>query len=136
MIKTSALSLIELLITITIIGIIAAWAIPSYQQAILAAHRSDAKSALLRLQLKQQNWRSGHNSYGSLSDLKIANSTINNYYSIALTGSLDSENFMALATPNGAQKQDYCGTFAINQFGAVVKGSFSTQYASQDCWGE
>jgi type IV pilus assembly protein PilE len=132
--KYSAFSLIELLITMAIIGIIASWAIPSYQSFILASHRSDAKVALLSLQLKQENWRSGHNSYATLNELKIATKTENNFYTLSLIGQLDGKNFMAIATPKEAQKRDPCGVFAIDRFGAVVNGE--KKYANQECWGE
>jgi type IV pilus assembly protein PilE len=132
--KYSAFSLIELLITMVIIGIIATWAVPSYQSFILSSHRSDAKSALLNLQLKQENWRSGHNSYATLEELKIPASTENNYYTLLLIGQLDSENFLANATPNDSQKNDLCGIFAIDRLGAVIGGK--NKYANQSCWGE
>ncbi len=127
----SAFSLLELMIMIAIIGIIASWAIPSYQQFILASHRSDAKSGLLKLQLEQEKWRTTHQSYATLEELQINTITENGYYRLAIEGQTDRDQFFAIASPTGSQEQDSCGTFAINQFGA-----FYENYASANCWGE
>jgi len=129
--KIKAFTLVELIITIAIIGVIAALTIPSYQQYIIASHRSDAKSALLKLQIEQETWRASHISYATLNELKIAKSTLNNHYFLTIKNKPDSEQFLAIATPVGSQQNDPCGTFALNQLGAVFEN-----YADQNCWGE
>jgi len=121
----------ELLITMAIIGIIATWAIPSYQDHIRAVNRSDAKSALLKVHLEQEKWRASHVSYATLDELKITDATANNHYLLSIKNQPDSEQFLVIATPVGSQRDDPCGTFALNQLGAVYKN-----YADQNCWGE
>ncbi len=116
---------------IAIIGIIASWAIPSYQQFILTSHRSDAKSALLKLQLEQEKWRATHANYASLSELRINTVTENGYYQLAIIEQGNNDQYIATARPKNSQKKDSCGTFAINQFGAIYE-----TYASLICWGE
>ena len=129
--KQSAFSLVELIIVMAIIGIIASWAIPSYQQFILSSHRSDAKSALLKLQLEQENWRATHSTYARLEELHINSATENDYYQLAIIEQGSNDQFLATATPKNSQKKDSCGTFAINQFGAIYEA-----YANEMCWGE
>jgi len=124
-------TLLELIITIAIIGIISTWAIPSYQDHIRAVNRSDAKSALLKVHLEQEKWRASHVSYATLNELKIADATTNNHYFLSIKNQPDSEQFLVIATPKGAQQDDPCGTFALNQLGAVFEN-----YADQNCWGE
>ncbi|MFK5893791.1 MAG: type IV pilin protein [Pseudomonadota bacterium] len=127
----SAFSLVEIMIVIAIIGIIASWAIPSYQQSILTSHRSDAKSGLLKLQLEQEKWRAAHSAYAILDELQINTITENGYYHLTIEENPDSDQFFAVARPMGSQKKDHCGSFAINQFGAVYE-----KFANARCWGE
>jgi type IV pilus assembly protein PilE len=127
--KNTAFTLLELMITITIMGVIASWAIPSYQEYIMASHRSDAKSSLLELQLEQEKWRASHVSYATLDELGMAKTTANGYYNLSIKNTPDSEQFLAIARPIGSQINDLCKVFAINQLGAMYKG-----YADKNCW--
>jgi len=129
--KYTGFTLVELIITIAIIGVIATITIPSYQQYILASHRSDAKSALLKLQIEQEKWRASHIRYATLEELEISQTTANGYYLLAIEKTPDSEQYLAIASPIASQINDSCKIFAINQLGAVYQG-----YADTNCWGE
>ena len=56
-------TLIELLITVAIVAIIAAVAIPSYNNYVLRAHRTEAKSALLSMAAAEERFYSTNNAY-------------------------------------------------------------------------
>ncbi len=56
-------TLAELLITVALMGLLAALALPTYQQQQRQARRSDAQAALLQLQIDQARWRSAHDSH-------------------------------------------------------------------------
>jgi len=66
--KNKGVTLIELLIVITILGVLAATAYPSYQQHIINAHRSDAKSALKGLALALEDHRTVNFTYSGAAD--------------------------------------------------------------------
>ncbi len=53
---TPGFSLIEMLITLAIIGILASIAYPSYRQHVIKANRTDAETKLLEILGKQQNY--------------------------------------------------------------------------------
>ncbi len=56
-------SLIELLITLAIIGILASIAYPSYQNHVLKSNRTEGQNKLLEILAKQQNFFSRNMSY-------------------------------------------------------------------------
>jgi nitrogen regulatory protein P-II 1 len=63
-------TLAELLITLCLMSVLAALALPTYQQQQRQARRSDGHAALLQLQMDQVRWRSHHDLYtDSLTDL-------------------------------------------------------------------
>jgi type IV pilus assembly protein PilE len=57
-------NLIELMVTLTIIGILASVAIPSYQRYVLNSHRdNDGKAALLNIMRAQENYFANEHTY-------------------------------------------------------------------------
>lgn len=65
--KRRGLSLIELLVVLVIAGVLAAAAMPAYQQYIVRIRRSEAQSALLTLMMQQERFHSQHNRYVAFS---------------------------------------------------------------------
>lgn len=127
-------TLIELLVVVTLIGVLAAIAIPSYQEYGRKARRADAKRALMALQLQQEKWRASNIGYAQtlgppLSFLNWTTTSVDGHYRLAITRAIATAYNMT-ATPQGKQAGDRCGTFAINQSG----NNTDTGYASADCW--
>ncbi len=84
-------TLIELMITVVIIGVLAMVAYPSFMSQIRKGRRSDAVSALSAVVQAQERWRSNNPSYGTdltsawPTGLGLSSSSPNQYYTIALS---------------------------------------------------
>src|SRR5277367_308258 len=63
--SNSGFTLIELVVTMVVVAILAAIAIPSYQNQIRHSRRTDAKSALLDLAAREQNVYATTTAYGT-----------------------------------------------------------------------
>ena len=111
-------TLIELLIVVTILGIIAAIAVPSYQSSMRKSRRADATSTLLKIQVLEERWRLTNGSYtANLSDLGLGSTTPEGYYNLTIN-SASASAFTATATATGDQANDTgCTVFTITQDG-------------------
>lgn len=66
--RSRGFTLIEIMIVVSIIGILAVVAFPSFRQILIKSDRSDARNALLELQLAQERFRTTNGSYSSTID--------------------------------------------------------------------
>lgn len=131
--STKGFTLIELVVTLTILAIISAVAIPAYTQYTRRAARSDAMTVLNQLRLRQEQYRFTHPTYAqTLASVSIGTLSTREHYGMAITQA-DSASFVATATPRGSQSADACGTFAIDQDGPLYSQN-ATQYADAACW--
>lgn len=131
-------TLVELLITVAIIGIIAAVALPSFQASSMRAARSEAQAALLEAASDQERFYSANSSY-SANALPLANpaqefkTSRDGHYQISIaacdTGTI-ANCFVATATPQGGQASDACTTLTLTDTG--IRGS--TGAAVDECW--
>jgi type IV pilus assembly protein PilE len=62
---SQGLTLPELMVCLALMSVLAALALPAYQQQQRQARRSDGQAALLQLQMEQARWRGTHDSYAN-----------------------------------------------------------------------
>ena len=112
------ITLIELLVTISIVAILAAVAIPVYTNYMQRARRADAKTALEQLRAAQEMFRAERGSY-SINLTQLVNSwgvpNISGDYAILLNSS-SANGFTAEAQPTTA-RQLSDGSLFIDQGG-------------------
>jgi type IV pilus assembly protein PilE len=121
-------TLIELMITIAIIGILAAIAYPSYTIYVAESARAEAHTSLLRASNLQEQYYLDNRGYTeNMVDLGFGADpflTESDLYSIDSTGT---ENFVLVATAQGVQasRDSGCATIQITDTGAKTPA---------ECW--
>ena len=124
-------SLIELMVVLTILGIISAIAYPSYQSRVSKSKRSDAKEALLRIQLAQEKWRVSDTDYATHAELGNP-STDGGYYAINISDNT-ATGYTIRATGVGGQANDSVGTTSCSPLELIVSAGGESK-APADCW--
>jgi type IV pilus assembly protein PilE len=141
-------TLIELMITVAVIGILAAVAYPSYTQYIVRANRSAAQSFMYSVANKQEQYMLDARTYaGALSDLNITvPAEVSSKYTISISCTMPVATgtctaavgvppaYVITGTPIGTQLANdaKCGAVSLNQVG--TKTESGTASAATDCW--
>ena len=133
--KQTGFTLIELMITVAVIAILAAVAMPSYREYVLRGNRLEAQSLLSDAAARQERWRAQNGSYttdATKLQLPFGANSEHGFYtlSIALVGS----GYLMTATRSGSQTSDSkCGEFTLSDLGA--KSIKAGTPGSKDlCW--
>ena len=143
-VKSWGFTLIELMITVAVVGILAAIAYPAYTSAIMKSRRAEAKAMLLEVAQKQERFYTEKNTYTTAltgtAGLNYPSGTLkseNGHYTIAAAASSGDGNtiansFTLTATPTGTQAKDtVCKNFTLTNTNA--KGISGTGNVSE-CW--
>ncbi len=133
-------TLIELMITVAIVGILSAIAYPSYTEYVRRGHRADARAGLLQAQqwLERAATATGTYPTAALPAALSWSGDNTKRYTIALAAGNTGAAYTLTATPKGAQTGDKCGTYTLSNAGlrgANGKKSGEAGY-NPDCWGK
>lgn len=131
-------TLIELMITVAIIAILVAVAMPSYEGYLRKSRRADAQSFTQEVVARQQHFLLDRRAYGgSITDAPAAGGlgmtipgNVAAFYTVAMAvdNAAAPPTFTVTATPTGKQTYDPCGMLSIDQRG--VKSASGTGR----CW--
>ncbi len=138
--RQRGVTLIELVIVVTIVGILGSIALGSYRQYMLRSNRSDAVATLQQIAVAQEKFFLQNGRFaGSLIEVAAAppaglgvqlgasNTSPRGTYAISIAAAVTT--FTATATAAGTQAQDTaCGVFTLNESGA------RTPALSARCW--
>jgi type IV pilus assembly protein PilE len=124
---------IELLIIITIVGILLTIAYPSYTQSVRKSKRSDASTTISQIQLAQEAYRSNNTTYGTLAQVwgGVAASP-QGYYTLAVSGNT-ATGYTITATALGDQLNDIQAGTSCTPMQLVVSGLTETKTPAA-CW--
>lgn len=149
--KNAGFSLMELIIVVAIIGLITAFGVPAYQSQVLKTKRAEAKTALVKLMLREEQFYTQNNTYivFSKSSTDEAEKKFNwfsgetapiSYYEIkgtACTGDVIQSCVLLTAEPgtknvNQFYSDPICGSFTLTSTG--IKGFTSSSGTKELCW--
>lgn len=119
--RNKGFTLVELLVTVSMIAILAAIALPNYQHYGRKAKRTEAIAALLDMQMRQEKWRASNNSYNGTASQIGAPSSADYTFSVTNVG-VSSYTLNATAITSSTQVKDKqsstsCSTLSIDQSG-------------------
>ena len=124
-------TLIELMITVAIIGILSAVALPSYNQYIARGKRAEARAEIL----KAEGWLERFNTENNRYDSSASTGTNPNFYlkfgSVPSTGAANysltvvvtSTAYTMTATRLNSMANDACGNYVKTNFGSITTPS-------------
>lgn len=136
----SGFTLIEVMIVVAVIAILAAIALPSYQEYIRRGNRAEARAALLQAAQWLERVATSTGTYLSTENVKNFPAELKTVpsktYEISLGDTDDGgTKFLLSATPKGSQTADRCGTLTLDQTGARSLGaSGASADLKAECW--
>lgn len=144
--EAAGFTLIELMITVVVLAILVAIALPTYKSEVEKSRRTDAKTAVLDLAAREQRFFSVNNTFSqSPQDLGYgpAGSTFpmnvgSNYYSVNVTATAVPPNpptFSVKATAINSQTADtQCQSFTVDNAGRQTASDSSNADTTATCW--
>lgn len=128
--KQNGFTLIELMITVVIIGILATIALPAYQEYVKRGHRAAAQSEMMDIANREQQFFLANRSYATtlagLSYTLPASVGARYTAAIAANNAATPPNFTITFTATGAQATD--GNLTLNSAGVKTRAGDAAKW--------
>jgi type IV pilus assembly protein PilE len=131
-------SLIELMITVAVVGILAAIAIPSYSAYVRAANRTDATRTMTLDAQALERCYSQNFAYTPCPNAPAgAAPSSQGNYTVVIAVTVNPATYTITATPVSAVQlgDTACATFTLNSAGTQGATNSSNTNNTQTCWG-
>ncbi len=133
-------TLVELMITVAIIGLLAAIAYPAYTDSVRKGRRAQAITDLYSIQLAEEKWRANNATYGTLTQVggaATSPATGTAYYDLALTNNTATGyTLTATAKTTGGQDQDKANGVTCTPLTLTQNGPTYSPAGQSACWGK
>jgi type IV pilus assembly protein PilE len=125
------------MIVVAIVAILAAIALPSYNEYIRRGHRADARAGLLQAQQWLERAATATGVYPTSLPASLTwSGDGTKRYDIALAAGATNAAFTLTATPKGAQVGDKCGTYTLTHTGLRGANGVTSGAIVTECWGK
>jgi type IV pilus assembly protein PilE len=128
--RQKGVTLIELMVTVMIIAILAAIAMPAYQEYVRRGHRGAAKAQMLDLAIRQQQLLLANRAYTAMDAAACAATLppeVSARYGCTVTLGADAvPSFTITFTPTGPQASD--GTLVLNSVGLKTRAGDAAKW--------
>ena len=125
-IAQSGITLIELMIVLAVLSVLAAIALPSYEQVMERARRSEAREALSDFSARQEQFFLDNTTYASVVSVLGRNALTENGYYIISVPTFTAVSYTLQATAQASQGDDTdCATMSLTSTGSK---------SPDDCW--
>ncbi|MFK8398535.1 type IV pilin protein [Pseudomonas sp. BGr12] len=127
--RADGFTLVELLVCLTLIGILLGIALPAYQEHIQRVRRVDAQKSLVELAQSLERFYTSHGTYvgATLPFDQSPRDAGKAFYRLGFASGPDESGYVLQAEPVGAMARDACGVLTLASSG--LRGA-----ATERCW--
>jgi len=125
-------TLVEVLVTCALVGVVAGIAVPTYRDRLIKGRRADAVAALSQLQAAEERQRANNGAYSAdFAALGVGGRSSEGWYAVAITlDGPDRYRATASALADGAQRVDSgCPQLVLD-----VAAGFAELGPALECW--
>jgi len=131
-------TLIEVMMTVAIVAILTAVALPSYNEYVLRSHRSNARAAVLGIAHWMERATIANGTYPAPGAVPVGLLAVEGArYTVAVAAAVVGQDFTVTATPMAGTPQvnDKCGSLIVDQTGLRSVAGAAPGFTAIDCWG-